>query len=89
MTKLNQQVLDECHREHLDEQAAKEFREWVIYSAPEDVRSVLNRYEEKMLKRQDEYLKAKLIQEWATFVLFFVMICYGLYATVTPVLNCK
>jgi hypothetical protein len=89
MTKINQKVLDESYREHLDEQTAKEFREWVVYSAPEDVRSVLTRYEEKMLKRQDEYLRAKQFQDWAAFAMFVAMVGYGIYATVTALPLCR
>ena len=89
MTKINQTVLEESYREHLDEKTSKEFREWVIYSAPEDVRSVLQRYEEKMLRRQNEHLTAQTHQSWIAFALFVVMIGYGLYATVFSISNCK
>lgn len=89
MTKINQTVLEESYREHLDEKASKEFREWVIYSAPEDVRSVLQRYEEKMLRRQNEYLTAQTYQGWVALALFVAMIGYGLYATVSSIPNCR
>ncbi len=89
MTKINQRVLDEAYREHLDEQTAKEFREWVVYSAPEDVRSVLTRYEEKMLRRQDEHLRAERFQSWVAFALFVAMIVYGMYATLSSMPLCR
>jgi hypothetical protein len=55
---------------------------------PEEVRSVLHRYEEKMLKRQNEYLSAKTIQDWTVLVMVIGMIVFGVYTTVSSVSPC-
>ena len=57
--KINESVLTEALREHTEDKMAKEFREWVVFSAPEDVRSVLQRYEQKMLERQDAFISSQ------------------------------
>jgi hypothetical protein len=68
MTKdINADVLAEAIKEQGNEKFRKEFRDWLVFSAPPDVLEVFNRYTQKMQeldeseranrKRvQDEYL---------------------------------
>lgn len=64
--KIDAEVLTQAINEHKDDKFQKDFREWLVYTAPPEVQSIFKNYTEKM-QAQDAQNK-KVIEESRLFI---------------------
>lgn len=85
MRNINADVLMQAINEHKDEKFQKDFRDWLVFTAPPEVQAIFKNYVEKMEaleERQRLHIKHSGYIVLAFMVAFIVYCFYTLFSAV-------
>ena len=86
--KIDADLLTQAINEHKDAQFQKDFREWLVYTAPPEVQAIFKSYAEKKEARDAELRRG--IQSDRLFVVLMMIAIAGvvLYQMLTALPSC-
>jgi len=69
--KIDTDVLTEAINEHKDAKFQKDFRDWLVYTAPPEVQAIFKSYTEKMDKKDEQQRRSFAMH---TFIVFGMVV---------------
>lgn len=89
MRNINADVLMQAINEHKDEKFQKDFREWLVFTAPPEVQAIFKSYVEKM---EEQEARQRLHMKHTGYLvtgLMVALIVYTIYHLMTSMPICR